>query len=135
MYVMIAKITENKKLVGFRIMDTETLSYFDCSRNNMVEMQKAEEIKVENLKYVNSRFSTSPTSLDLYPTVGVETKTKCNKTLIKYLDGFTYYVADRDGKLSTMTLKSFIDRYDKSEICNVPKAVIEEARAVQRVSV
>lgn len=135
MLVMIAKLYTNYKTSGYRILDTETLTYCDYDRVVLHNLIQDGKIFVQNLKFVNSRFSTAPTSIELYPVVGVNGKTSGNLVLFKYVDGFTYYAADRDGVVHTMTLSNFLRRYSEGTICNVSRQTLENARAVTAVSV
>ena len=135
MLVMIAKLYTNYKTTGYRVLDTETLTYFDYDRVVLRKLLQSGEICIQNLKFINSRFSTAPTSIDLYPVVGVNSKTSGNLVLFKYVDGFTYYAADRDGAIHTMTLVNFLKRFENGTICNVSRQTIENARAVTTVGV
>ena len=124
MYVVIAKICDKDKLLGFRLIDNHTL---ECTDVTIAEAEKlmADGCEFSNLYRNSNGWSTKPTSLSLFPIVNIESKTKDNWTLIKYFEDYTYYCADRTGKLHTLTHSQFLQKVSEARICNVPRKLVQ----------
>lgn len=127
MWVVIAKLLtkEKRALIGFRLMHDHSLEVKDVTFEQVEQMQQSGE-QFSNLYHNAVGWSTKPTSLSLFPAVGVETKTKDNWTLVKYVDGYNYFCADRDGVVHTLTQRQFMKRVSEAKICNVPKNFVRK---------
>jgi hypothetical protein len=124
---MIAKIVEKaprmkSREAGFRIYDQYNMEYKDYTKEDLLEAIN-NGLVVENLRIGTGakviQFIGYPTSTSVYPTVNMETSTKDNWVLVRYIPNSTYFCVDRNGVVHTLTYENFLRKVKECRICNL----------------